>query len=75
VIHAILIAYSEPNSLTIFLSTGGTQPDIRFTPLELQSFTIGGRADSNIKITRDGNITGFITLETTSGAKASCKRI
>jgi len=46
--------------------------DFRLTPLEMQSFTIGGPADSFITIARSGSITGFITLQTTSGATASC---
>jgi len=72
IVHATLIAYDENNALTIFLSTQGTQPDFRLTPLEIQSFTVGGPADSIITITRSGNISGYITLQTTSGATASC---
>ncbi len=72
IVHATLIAYDENNVLTIFLSTQGTQPDFRLTPLEMQSFTVGGPADSIITITRSGNISGYITLQTTSGATASC---
>ena len=70
--HATLIAYSEDNMLTIFQNTQGTQPDFRLTPLEIQSFTVGGTADSFTTITRSGEISGFITLQTTSGATASC---
>ena len=72
IVHATLIAYDENNELTIFLNTQGTQPDFRLTPLEMQSFTVGGPADSFITITRSGNISGYITLQTTSGATASC---
>ncbi len=72
IVHATLIAYDENNVLTIFLNTQGTQPDFRLTPLEIQSFTVGGPADSIITITRSGNISGYITLQTTSGATASC---
>ena len=74
IVHATLIAYDEDNMLKIKLNTQGTQPDFRLTPLEMQSFTVGGPADSIITITRSGTgvISGFITLQTTSGATASC---
>ena len=75
IVHATLIAYDEDNMLTIFLNTQGRQPDFRLTPLEIQSFTVGGPADSIITITRSGNISGYITLQTTSGAMASCTEI
>jgi len=72
IVHATLVGYSDPSTLSITISTQGTQPDFRFTPLEMQSFTVGGPADSITSITRSGNISGFITLQTTSGATASC---
>ena len=72
IVHATLIAYDEDNMLTIFLNTQGSQPDFRLTPFEMQSFTVGGPADSFITITRSGIISGYITLQTTSGATASC---
>jgi len=75
IVHATLIAYDEDNMLTIFLNTQGSQPDFRLTPLEIQSFTVGGPADSFIIITRSGSISGYITLQTTSGAMASCTEI
>ena len=75
IVHATLIAYDENNMLTIFLNTQGTQPDFQLTPLEIQSFTVGGQADSTLTITRVGQVSGFITLQTTSGATASCTEI
>ena len=72
IVHATLIAYDEDNMLTIFLNTQGTQPDFRLTPLEMQSFTVGGPTDSFITITRSGIISGYITLQTTLAATASC---
>ncbi len=72
ILYATLITYDEDNMLTIFQNTRGTQPDFRLTPLEIQSFTVGGQADSTITITRSGEISGYITLQTTSGATASC---
>ena len=72
IVHGTLIAYSEDNELTIAVTTRGTQPDFELTPFEMQSFSVGGPADSSIIISRSGSITGFITLQTTSGATASC---
>ena len=72
IVHATLIAYTEPNELTIAISTQGRQPDFELTPLKMQSFTVGGSADSSITISRAGIITGYITLQTTSDATASC---
>ena len=72
-IHGVLIAYTEGAGLTINLSGQGTQPDFRFTQAEMKSFSIGGPADSSITIIRsNGVITGFLTLQTASDAKASC---
>jgi len=72
-VDAVLIAYGNgTNRLTIFVSTQGTQPDFELTSLEMESFTVGGPADTTIQITRLGTISGFITLQTTSGATASC---
>ncbi len=74
-LHAILIAYSESNELTISHSTRGNQPDFELTPLEMQSFSVGGPADSSITIFRSGIITGYITLQTTSDATAICAEL
>lgn len=72
IVHATLVGYDEDSMLIIKLNTQGTQPDFRFTPLEMQSFTVGGPADSVMTITKVGNISGFITLQTTMAATASC---
>jgi len=76
-VHAVLIAYDEGNELTIHVSAQGTQPDFELTPLKMQSFTVGGPADSSVTISGSGIgvISGFITLQTTSGATASCTEI
>ena len=72
IVHATLITYDEDNMLTISLNTQGKQPDFRLTPLEMQSFSVGGPADSILTIARIGSTSGYITLQTTSGATASC---
>ncbi len=73
-VHAVLIAYDEGNELTIHVSAQGTQPDFELTPLKMQSFTVGGPAGSSVTISRSGTgvISGFITLQTTSDARAGC---
>ena len=74
-IHGLLIGYKDPSKLTIFVSGSGTQPDFRFQPGELQSFSIGGIAGSSIRITSGGGVSGFITLQTISDATAACAPI
>jgi len=75
-IHGVLIAYTDGAGLTINVSGQGTQPDFRFTPGEMKSFSIGGPADSSIRISRSlGVITGFLTLQTSSDAIASCEQL
>jgi len=75
-VHAVLIAY-EPNSrLEIFLSGNGLQPDFSIQPREMKSFSIGGPAGSTLRITGyEGQVTGFITLQTESSATASCENV
>lgn len=73
-VHGVMTSYGNTTSVLIISISGkGTQPDLQFTPLEMQSFSIGGPADStmNIQVAR-GTITGFLTLQTTSDATASC---
>lgn len=76
IIYGTLISYGEiPSEISIFVSRAGTQPDFQLSPLEMNSFTIGGDANSFINITRTGAVTGFLTLQTTSNALASCIHI
>jgi len=50
----------------------GTQSLYQLDDSHLQSFTVGGKADHSMIITRTGIVTGWITLQTMSGAKANC---
>lgn len=76
IVHGVLIAYNTPSRFEIFVSGAGEQPDFIFQPNEMHSFSVGGVADSSIRLTRlSGTITGFITLQTTSDATASCEQI
>ncbi len=75
IVHGTLISYDSPAELTIHISDKGTQPDFEFFPLDMHSFTVGGNADSVVNISRTGNISGFITMQTSAGATASCTQI
>lgn len=73
IVHGVLVAYADGVGLTIAVSGKGTQPDFRFDRNEMKTFTIGGPADSSIRISRSlGSLSGFLTLQTSSGAIASC---
>ena len=75
-LHGVLIAYNDPARLEIFVSGAGEQPDFILQPNEMESFTVGGVADSSVRISRvAGTITGFVTMQTTSDANASCEPI
>jgi len=73
IVHGVLISYgNSTSSLSIAISGIGTQPDFEFTPLKMESFSVGGPADSAITISRFGTITGYLTLQTMSDAEAFC---
>ncbi len=75
-VHGVLIAYTEGARLTISISGQGTQPDFRFQQAEMKTFTVGGPADSSIRISRSlGTITEYLTLQTSSDATASCEQV
>ena len=75
-VHGVLIAYQDSSGLEINISGLGNQPDFVFQPREMKTFSIGGSADSTIRLTTtNGLITGFLTLQTSSDATASCEEI
>jgi len=75
-VHGVLIAYANNVGLTIAVSGQGTQPDFRLKQNDLKTFTIGGPANSQIRISKSlGELSGFLTLQTSSDAKASCKEV
>lgn len=61
--------------LAIGISELGTQSLYTFVPSNLYSFTIGSPADHTMTLTRVGTVTGWITLQTVSGATASCNPV
>ena len=75
ILHGVLISYDSPGGLTIFMSGKGTQPDFQLQHREMSTFSLGGTADSSIRLTKSGSLSGFLTLQTSSGAIADCIEI
>ena len=70
--HGILrgVALSE---FSIGVSDQGTQSLYTFSyDGQPESFSVGTKANQSMTITRTGTVTGFITIQTLSDAKASC---
>ena len=62
----------QDSTFAISISGLGTQSLYLMTPGQLESFSVGGPAGHVMNITKTGTITGWITLQTTSDAKANC---
>jgi len=60
------------SQISINISGKGTQSLYSLVPGQIEAFSIGGQANDQTIITRTGAVTGFITLQTTSDATASC---
>jgi len=76
IVNAVLVSYGDtPSYLEITISGLGGQPDLEFTPSKMETFSVGGPAGSIMTISSIGEISGFITLQTLSNAKASCMSI
>ena len=60
--------------LEITIENVGKQSLYTINPGELESFSIGSSAGNDVIITRTGVVTGFITLQTSSGSAASCSQ-
>ena len=77
VVHAMLRGIgADPLPLVNIAVAGqGTQSFYSMDNSESVSFSIGNQADKVITITRTGTVTGFLTLQTTSDAQASCTAI
>ena len=58
--------------LEIEIDYVGTQSLYALNTGELESFSVGSQANHTMNITRTGTVTGFLTLQTTSSAIASC---
>jgi len=62
----------ENSQLEIFIENVGIQSLYSLNPSEMETFSVGSSAGNDIIITRTGTVTGFITLQTTLYASASC---
>ena len=60
------------SQISINISGKGTQSLYSLAPGQLETFSIGGEANDQVIVTRTGTVTGFITLQTSSGAEATC---
>ena len=60
------------SQLEIFIENVGGQSLYTINPGEMETFSVGNTAGSEIIITRTGTVTGFITLQTSADATASC---
>jgi hypothetical protein len=60
------------SQLEIFIENVGTQSLFALNPGEMETFSVGSMAGYDIIITRTGTVTGFITLQTSADATASC---
>ncbi len=61
--------------LEVSITDLGSQSLYSFTAEEMESFSIGSPGGQVMTITRTGILTGWLTLQTTSDAKASCTQI
>jgi len=50
----------------------GTQSLYALEDTQMESFSVGTHGDNQIIITKTGTVTGFITIQTISGAEANC---
>ncbi len=70
-VHGILRGL-ENAQLEIFIENVGEQSLYTINPGEMETFSVGSTAGNEIIITRTGIVTGFITLQTSADATASC---
>ena len=61
--------------LEIFIENVGSQSLYTINPGEMQTFSLGSIGGNEIIITRTGTVTGFITLQTSADATASCTQL
>ncbi len=62
----------ENSQIEIFIENVGTQSLYSLNPGEMETFSVGSSAGNVVILTRTGTVTGFVTLQTTLDATASC---
>ncbi len=72
VVHATIRGLRD-SQLGIRVSNLGTQSLYDFSPGEFETFTVGAKGGEAITLIRTGVVSGWVTLQTTSDAMASCK--
>jgi len=74
IVHAAIrgIGVDPLPLIAVNVQDHGTQSFYSMDNSESVSFSVGNQADKTITITRTGTVTGFLTLQTTSNAQASC---
>ena len=74
VVHAAIrgIGVDPLPLIAVSVQDHGTQSFYSMDNSESVAFTVGNQANKTITITRTGTVTGFLTLQTTSDAQASC---
>ena len=60
------------SQITIAITGLGSQSLYTLDPGKMQTFQVGSPADHTMTVTKTGTVTGWITLQTMSGAKANC---
>ena len=62
----------ENTQISVSIPDLGTQSLYSLDDGKMQTFTVGGQADQTVIITRTGVVSGWLTLQTMSGANATC---
>lgn len=62
----------ENTQISISIPDLGTQSLYALEDGEMETFTVGGKSDQTMMITRTGLVTGWLTLQTLSNADAAC---
>jgi len=71
VVHATIRGLRD-SQLSIRVSNLGTQSLYDFSAGEFETFTVGAKGGEAITLIRTGVVSGWVTLQTTSDAMASC---
>jgi len=74
-VHAMVRGIGELPLIAVAVEGHGTQSFYSMDNSQSVAFSVGNQADKVITITRTGTVTGFLTLQTTSDAIASCTAI
>jgi hypothetical protein len=65
----------ENTQMSISIPSLGTQSLYALDGGKMQTFTVGAQADQTMIITRTGLVSGWLTLQTMSGANATCTQV